>query len=247
MDPQPASIQAYYDALLARNYIWMAGGWESNREKNHRFFSERKITPAGNGVAIDLGAGCGFQAVPLAEAGFRVIAVDFCRLMLDILGQHAKTLPIRAVHADISSFASWAGQKPELITCMGDTLTHLPDQETARSLIRQCASELSSGGKLIISCRDYSREPAGSTCIIPVQRDADRIFLCRLDFGAGQVKVTDILYTRESGTWERVSGTYTKIRIGPDLLEEMMTGAGFSLAVRENVNGIITIIGQKAD
>lgn len=246
MNTHPDSIQSHYDALLARNYVWMAGGWESNSKRNHRFFSEGKITPAGNGVAIDLGAGCGFQAVPLAEAGFCVIAVDFSRQMLDILREHAKTLPIRTVHADISSFESWAGQKPELISCMGDTLTHLPDLVTVRGLFRQCGSELSSGGKLIISCRDYSREPAGSTFIIPVQRDADRIFLCRLDFDDGQVRVTDILYTRESKTWERVSGTYTKIRIGPDLLEEMMTDAGFTIAVRENVNGIITIIGQKA-
>jgi predicted RNA methylase len=246
MNPHPDCIRSHYDALLARNYVWMAGGWKSNCERNHRFFSENTISPAGSNVAIDLGAGCGFQAVPLAEAGFCVIAVDFCRQMLDILLQHAKTLPIRAVHADISSFGSWAGQKPELISCMGDTLTHLPDQETVRSLIRQCLSELSSGGKLIISCRDYSRDPAGSTFIIPVQRDADRIFLCRLDYDVGQVRVTDILYTRESRTWERVSGTYTKIRIGPDLLEEMMTDAGFTIAVRENGNGIITIIGQKS-
>jgi 2-polyprenyl-3-methyl-5-hydroxy-6-metoxy-1,4-benzoquinol methylase len=245
MTPCEEGTRSHYDALLARNYVWMAGGWEGNCERNRRFFSANAVVPRRSGVAADLGAGCGFQSVPLADAGFRVIAVDFCRQILDTLEKQAGTRSISTIHADILSFESWSGHNPELITCMGDTLTHLPDLDEVRSLVRQCAEELPAGGRFIVSCRDYSREPAGSSVVIPVQRDVAGIFLCRLEYEMDRVRVTDILYTKESGKWVRTCGSYSKIRIAPDLLTGMLTGEGFSIVFQETLDGITSIIGQK--
>lgn len=245
MTRDPVTTRAHYDTLLAKNYLWMAGGFENNCERNRTFFSAQGITPEGTGIAVDLGAGCGFQSVPLAGAGFSVVAVDFSQQMLDILRQHATTPRVRTVWEDILSFRSWAGQNPELITCMGDTLTHLPGPDAVRGLLRQCANELTPGGKLVISCRDYSPEPTGSTQVIPVRRDADRIFLCRLDYDLDCVRVTDILYSRESGSWERVFGTYRKTRIAPGMLAGIMADEGFHITFCEVRSGMITIIGKK--
>lgn len=243
--PDDKDIQSHYDAMLARHYVWMAGGWDVGCGKCRRFFDEHATRPNGSGIAVDLGAGCGFWSIALAGAGFRVIAVDFCRGMLDVLGQHAGGLAVRAVHADILDFPAWGREKPELITCMGDTLTHLPNMNSVRTLVHQCAQELSPGGTLVLSCRDYTREPAGSSVVIPVQRDTDRIFLCRLYYEADRVVVEDILYTRESGQWERIYGKYQKIRIAPDLLEGLLTDEGFRIRPGDPQDGMITVIGQK--
>ncbi|HII99013.1 MAG TPA: class I SAM-dependent methyltransferase [Methanoregula sp.] len=238
-------VQEHYDSHLARNYAWIAGGWEAGFERSCRFISDHAIRPTGTGVAVDLGAGCSFYSVALAEAGYRVTAIDFSAAMLEFLKYHAGDLPIRPVHADIRTFVAWEKEQPELIICMGDTLTHLPDYVSARNLIRRCARELTTGGTLVLSCRNYSKKPAGSTEVIPVRRDEDRIFLCRIDYGIEQVRVTDILYTRESGSWERMSGTYSKLPVAPDPLRQMLSDAGFRIRFNEAGNDTITLIGQK--
>jgi SAM-dependent methyltransferase len=245
MIPDPACVLSHYETFLARNYIWMAGGWEDNCERNGRLFSRYGIMPARGGIAIDLGAGCGFQSVPLTRAGFHVVAVEFSRQMFEVMARYSGELPVEKIPGNILSFGAWAGREPELITCMGDTLTHLPDISAVHDLIRHSANELVPGGKIIISFRDYSQEPEGTVAVIPVRRDADRIFLCRLDYGRDVVRVEDILFSRESGPWARAAGTYSKIRIAPMALMTLIADEGLAVKELEVESGMITIIAEK--
>jgi SAM-dependent methyltransferase len=239
------AAQTHYDAFLAGSYSWISGGTEEQIRKNRDFFSSHSITPEGNTVAIDLGAGCGFQSVPLAGLGYSVTAVDFCGSLLDELRSHAGDLPIPTIQSDILNFSSWSGRHPALIVCMGDTLTHLPALADVDDLIRQCFSELDPGGRLILTLRDYSREPDGEVLVIPVLREADRIFLCRLEFHADMLRVQDILYSCGPGIWERTAGEYMKIRVGPETLTRTLTGAGFAIDFSAVENGIMTVIARK--
>lgn len=245
MTPPPDPTRSHYDDFLARNYIWMAGGLVENSAKCARFFAHHGIRPMGSGTAVDLGAGCGFATLALAALGFSVTAVDFSRPMLSHLTQYAAGLPVQAVNADIRDAVSWAGHSPELIACTGDTLTHLADREEVQDLIRNCCRELSPGGTLILSCRDYSQEPAGSTVVLPVRRDPDRIFLCRLEYDTTHVRVTDILFSRESGIWQRYSSSYTKTRIARTDLITLVSREGLVPEADENRGDRITIICQK--
>jgi 2-polyprenyl-3-methyl-5-hydroxy-6-metoxy-1,4-benzoquinol methylase len=199
------------------------------------------------GVAIDLGAGCGFQSVPLAEAGFKVTAVDFCQPLLDEILVRAPAAGIATVTGDLMHFTVWAGHTPELITCMGDTLTHLPNNDSVCDLIRKCHAELVPGGKLILSLRDYSGEPAGTVRVVPVQRDGLRIFLCRLEYLQNHIRVTDILYSRISGRWVRSAGEYAKLRLAQDHVREMMEETGFRIECMAIEHGMNMLIGVKPD
>ena len=247
MSPEHTEARSHYAALLAHNYVWIAGGFESNIMGNTRFFTDHSIRPAGCGTAIDLGAGCGFQSIALACTGFDVVAVDFSQPMLDLLTQHAGALPVGTVCSDIILFESWTGRSPELIVCMGDTLTHLPDVPAVHNLIRQCAAELPPGGKFIVSFRDYSGDPEVTPVIIPVRRDPGRIFVCRLEYEKEIVRVTDILYTRESGKWIRVAGTYPKLRLAPERIAGIMTNEGFFITEMMAASSMTMIIAKKAD
>jgi SAM-dependent methyltransferase len=245
MTPGNDEARSHYAALLARNYAWMAGGMDPGIANNLRFLKEHAITPAGNGTAVDLGAGCGFSSIALASGGFSVVAVDFSEPMLDTLSRQTGDLPIRIIHADILEFTLWVDLHPELIACMGDTLTHLPDMSAVQDLIRHCAHELMHGGKIILSLRDYSREPEGTSAIIPVRRDPDRIFVCRLDYGKEKVRVTDILYSLEYGKWTRAAGSYPKLRIAPEVLTTIITAEGLVVLEMTGEPGMITIIAKK--
>jgi SAM-dependent methyltransferase len=240
-------VKTHYDRFLARHYLWMAGGFERNAAANRQFFSTHQIRPRTGGIAIDLGAGCGFQSIPLKEAGFRVTAVDFCQPMLDELRLLAPVTGIVTITGDVMDFPVWAGRTPELITCMGDTLTHLPDRAAVTDLLRQCHAELVPGGKLIVSLRDYSAELDGTVAIIPVRRDDHRIFLCRLEYLQDQVRVTDIVYSNGSGRWERFAGEYAKLRLAPALIRGMIERAGFRIEFAGLENRMVVFIGVKAE
>jgi SAM-dependent methyltransferase len=238
-------VQTHYDAFLAGNYSWICGSAEEQARKNQAFFSSHGIMPGDNPAAIDLGAGCGFQSIPLAELGYSVTAVDFCGSLLGELRSLAGDMNITTVQSDIRHYSSWSVRHPGLIVCMGDSLTHLDTLQEAGDLVRQCFLELDPGGRLVLSVRDYSSQPAGTADCIPVRRDDNRIFLCKIRYHETTVTVEDILYSRTGCSWRRDTGTYTKIRIPPLFLAQIVRTAGFTLQSSEVRDGIITIIAMK--
>lgn len=245
MPGDPLAPLLHYDRFLADQYVWMAGGFAENAGRARVFFQSRYISPEKSGIAIDLGAGCGFQAIPLADQGFRVTAVDISRPMLDDLRNRDPGRRIEIFHGDIMDFALWAGKNPELIVCMGDTLTHLPDLDAVRVLFRQSYAELVPGGTLLLSFRDYSGEPEGTVAVIPVQRDEQRIFLCRLTYDRDRVLVTDILFARRNGLWERTAGTYRKLIITPAQARKWLEQEGFCVEDCGECVGMRTFVAGK--
>lgn len=78
-----------------------------------------------------------------------------------------------------------------------------------------------------------------------MRRDNERIFLCRLEHDDDQVHVTDIIYTQESGSWERQAGTYTKLRLARDTVTAMLAEVGFMVVLSELHGGVNTMIAVK--
>ena len=59
-----ATVKQHYAEVLAEVYSWMLGGFDRALQKNVEFFKKHNIIPEKSKVAIDLGAGCGFQSIP---------------------------------------------------------------------------------------------------------------------------------------------------------------------------------------
>ena len=70
------TVEEHYESLLSDVYTWLMGGFDEAKSNNVEFFKCRNITPLSSGIAVDLGAGSGFQSIPLAELGFNVTAID---------------------------------------------------------------------------------------------------------------------------------------------------------------------------
>ena len=120
-----ASVQEHYDNFLAPHYSWIYGGAELKFEENRNFFQSHDIRPHLSGVAVALGAGSGFQSMPLSQAGFKVTAIDLNHALLMELKSHATGLPIKTIEDNLLNFAKHLDGDVELIVCMGDTITHL--------------------------------------------------------------------------------------------------------------------------
>jgi SAM-dependent methyltransferase len=81
---------------------------------------------AGAGEILDVGAGTGRVAIPLARAGHPVIALDLDPDLLAELTRRAEGLPIRTLVADAADFA--LEQPVSLIVVPMQTIQLLPDR-----------------------------------------------------------------------------------------------------------------------
>ena len=189
-----STAQAHYDQFLGPVYTWMAGGFDTAVDHSRQLLDSLGLATWPKGFAIDLGCGSGFQTIPLAEAGYRVLGLDLCEPLLVELRSHAGTLPIRTICDDLANFPKHLDSTPTLIVCMGDTLTHLPSLEAVTQLFNDAAHCLARGGRLILSFRDLAtQELRGPQRFIPVRSESDRIFTCFLDCQPDYVEVNDLL------------------------------------------------------
>jgi SAM-dependent methyltransferase len=235
-------VEEHYEKLLAPCYSWIFGGAERQLAAYREFFGKHVGPPGGCGVAVDLGAGPGFQSIPLAELGFQVVAIDISGALLDELRQNAGSLPIVAIRDDLLRFTRHSPAQPELIVCMGDTLTHLHALADVGRLIMDAGSRLASGGRLILGFRDMSVEARDLERFIPVRSDARRIFTCFLEYEEKHVRVHDLIYERCEDQWVLHKSFYRKLRIATDWLEKQLVKAGLGIEHMDVHNGMTTLI-----
>ena len=240
-----ASAKEHYDNLLASCYSWMCGGSGLKLKENRAFFQDNSIRPAHSAAAVDLGAGSGFQAIPLAEAGFNVTAIDVSRDLLAELNKTAGQLPIKTIQDDLLNFAEHCPAKNEIIVCMGDTLTHLKTLVDVKELIHSVYGALEKEGLLILGFREMTVELTRLDRFIPVRSDSKRIFTCFLEYEKKHVKVHDILYEKIADQWKMKKSFFRKLRISSQWAKECLLKAGFNVEKYDSENGMITIIARK--
>ncbi len=240
-----ATVAEHYDQVLSDVYSWMFGGFKKGIDRNIGFFRRHNISPVLSGRAIDLGAGCGFQSIPLARAGFSVTALDIDRKLLSELKNNSETLPITTVQEDLLNFDKHVTDKAELIVCMTDTLLHLETKDMALSLFQKVISSLEPGGKFIITFRDLSCGLSELDRFIPVKSDENIIFTCFLEYEPETVKVHDILYKKNSGHWNFSKSYYRKLRLSKDWVESRLFDTGFNRVHSTVENGFVTVISTK--
>ena len=194
---------------------------------------------------MDLGAGSGFQAIPLAEAGFQVTAIDVSRELLAELTKTAGRLPIRTIQDDLLNFVKHSPAEIETIVCMGDTLTHLKSPAEVKQLIHSVYGALEKEGFMILSFRDMTTELTQLDRFIPLRADSKRIFMCFLEYEKGHVKVHDILYEKADDQWQMKKSFFRKLRISSQWAKECLLKAGFIIEKCDIDNGITTIIARK--
>lgn len=236
------SVEEHYASLLAPVCLWMAGGLDQALKQG-----EADVEPfvPGRGLAVDLGAGFGMHAIALARAGWKVLAIDSSEVLLAQLTEFGAGLPIRTAHADLREFAAQLqGRAPQLILCMGDTLTHLKDHAEVEALLRQVAFSLDSGGRFVVSFRDYSHPPAGTARFISVRSDADRVLTCFLETKGGRVIVHDVLHERRGDGWSMRVSAYPKLPVTAEFVVKTLRRAGLRVVVMPDRRGLAFLIGE---
>lgn len=240
------TAKEHYDQQLGAIYSWMVGNPEAALERNREFFRQIQLDTVPRGLAVDLGAGPGFQSIPLAELGFSVVAVDFCTGLLSELRSGAGSLPIRTAQDDILNFARYIDEQAQVVVCMGDTLTHLPSVSNVQTLLSELGHALAKDGVLVLTFRDYvSVELRGPQRFIPVQSDESRILSCFLEYEEEVVEVHDLLYQKEGAQWSLSVSSYPKLRLNKNWVSEQLEKAGLAVIRNELEGGMVNVVAKK--
>ena len=239
------TVKTHYDRVLADVYSWMFGGIEGGIQKNREFFKKHNISPTGSGIALDLGAGCGFQSIPLARLGFSVMAIDLNQKLLDELNQNSGEADIKTIEDDLINFDRYLNRQPELVVCMTDTVLHLESKSKVISLFKKVFSALETRGKFVITFRDLSNEISELDRFIPLKSDENTILTCFLEYEPHTVKVHDLVYYRDGNDWQLNKSYYRKLRLSQQWIENSLTDIGFNRINFQSDRGLIAAIATK--
>jgi SAM-dependent methyltransferase len=238
------TVREHYDTLLAHHYSRMFGDFEAKVAEQRALLERLGVTaPTPGALAVDLGCGSGFQSVALARLGYRVLAIDFSRRLLDELTDRTRGLPVEAIAGDIRDVARLASSSIEVAVCMGDTLAHLEREADLDRVFQGVATRLVPGGRLVLAFRDLSGELRDLDRAIAVGAWDDLVMTCFLEYEASTVKVHDLIWVRQPDGWRLRKGMYRKLRLAPARVTARLTAAGFTVERHAAPGGMVALVG----
>ena len=242
-----ATVEAHYQDVLSEIYSWMSGGFDVQLAKNRSFFKTHNMQPKGSNLAIDLGAGCGFQSIPLAEMGYSVTAIDLSDNLLKELKANDTTGTITIKRNDINNFDRYVAAPSGLIVCMTDTLLHIESKGKVKELFKKAMDHLEHSGRFVITFRDLFNPLEDLDRFIPVRQDENTILTCFLEYELDTVKVHDLIYSLTNGHWKMKKSFYRKLRLSADWVKDQLVQVGFSEVILDVGSGLVTIVAMKSN
>ena len=239
------NVKDHYENHLGSFYSWMLGDFETRQKEQEDFFTKNCIFPKSNKVAMDLGAGNGIQSVSLAKLGFSVKAIDFTSQLSNEIVNHSAGLDIEVLNGDFTDQVYFLKYAPELMVCMGDTITQLESTDHIDLLLKNASRYSRDNAVFVVSFRDLTRELTDEQRFIPVRSDDNRILTCLLEYFPDFVKVTDILHERINHEWVQKVSCYRKLRLNTEMLRNLFARNNFHLMDVEIIKGMNYLIFRK--
>lgn len=189
----------------------------------------------GRGPVLELGAGSGRLALPLAAAGLEVWALDASAAMVARLRAKPGAAGVHAVVGDMADLAALdAGAGPfAVVLCAFNTFFNLTSTEAQGRCLRAVAARLAPGGRLVVEAfvpPPGDEEGAAVGAVEPRHIGLDEVVLTvsRLDPAARTVTGQHVQLTEAGIRLRPWVLHYTT----PEGLDRLAAGAGLSLEAR---------------
>ncbi|HSD92507.1 MAG TPA: class I SAM-dependent methyltransferase [Methyloceanibacter sp.] len=132
--------------------------WKQRAKSEGRFFID-VLKARGKRSVLDVATGTGFHSVQLLKAGFDVFSVDGSAEMLAKAFQNGcqHGVVLKTVHADWRWLNRGVNGKFDAIICLGNSFTHLFDENDRRRALAEFYAALKHDGILILDQRNYDR------------------------------------------------------------------------------------------
>lgn len=224
----------FYDEL-GSDYDLMVS-WDERLRREEPFF--RKVF-ADHGVrsVLDAACGTGMHAVEFARWGMRTAGADLSTAMIDRARQHARRAGVDVAWS-VAAFGGLAAAFPgyvdafDAVTCLGNSLPHLGDDDALDAALADMARMLCPGGVLVVQDRNYDRVLAERVRFMPITTRGspgdETLFIRVTDFlGADRLAFTILTLRNAGGTWSCGAKTTLLRGIERATLERSFARAGF--------------------
>lgn len=130
--------------------------WDGRAKAEGRFFIER-LRQHGARKVLDVACGTGFHSVALLNAGFEVTSADGSPVMLAKAFENARRRGhiLRTIHADWRWLNRDVHDLYDAVVCLGNSFTHLHDENDRRKALAEYYATLRHDGILILDQRNY--------------------------------------------------------------------------------------------
>ena len=228
--------QVFYDGLGC-DYDLMVS-WEQRLAREKPFF-ERVFAECGARRVLDAACGTGMHVIAFARGGRDCTGTDLSPIMVEKARQNARDAGVQA-RFEIAGFGelkSRIGGLFDAVTCVGNSLPHLLDEESLRTCLADFASLLVPGGVLVIQNRNYDRLlKERQRFMPPVSRgegEGETLFLRITEYpppGAAADEAVDftlLTLKKRSGAWTMQARSTPLRALRRSTLESELTRAGF--------------------
>ncbi len=158
-DPIAVRETDHYHAEYVQSFVekWDALiDWDARADSEGAFFIEL-LKGREKHKVLDVATGTGFHSVQLLGAGFEVTSVDGNAAMLAKAFENAKQrhFILKTIHADWRWLNREVHGKFDAIICLGNSFTHLFDEQDRRRALAEFYAALKHDGILILDQRNY--------------------------------------------------------------------------------------------
>jgi len=146
----------FYDDLGSEYDLMVA--WTQRLSREQVFF-RRVFHEGGVRRVLDAACGTGMHALAFAREGLECVGADLSPVMVEAARVNARKagVELRFEPAGFGELADRLGGGFDAVTCVGNSLPHLLDDESLRACLRDFANALAPGGLLVIQNRNYDR------------------------------------------------------------------------------------------
>ena len=229
--------QEFYDGL-GPDYDLMVS-WPQRLAREEAFF-QRTFSEAGVRRVLDAACATGVHAVSFARSGLACAAADVSSVMVETARRKARSAGVE-VDFQVAGFGGLTerfGAGFDAVTCIGNSLPHLLDDESLSTALSDFAHTLRPGGILIVQNRNYDRVLRERQRLMPpVSRgdgEGEAIFLRITEFapsGSGdeeRIRFTILTLRRRGESWSLTERTTPLRALRRETLESALRRAGFA-------------------
>jgi SAM-dependent methyltransferase len=179
----------------------------------------------------DAGCGSGAQLLHFASAGVSCVGFDPDPSLVAIARE--KLLPYPGARIEVGGFADTArlvSPAVDLLLCLGNSLVHVPQAETAR-FVADAASVLSPGGRFLLQILNYERLLREGITELPLMTSGEGSIEFRRRYlweGPRNIRFQTSLRIAGGDGVRVLRNEIPLYPIYPDELWETLAGAGFA-------------------
>ena len=149
--------EQFYDSM-AEHYHLIFEDWDASMRRQGAAIAKLLPPPSETGPILDVACGIGTQSLALAALGYAVTGSDISAMEVARANREAASrgLSCRFCVDDMRTLASASVGTYGAVIAMDNALPHLDSDDDIVNAFRAMRMRLKSGGKVIVSVRDYA-------------------------------------------------------------------------------------------